>query len=73
MYNTEGRSCNPRSSGKALSFTYSECMPVALSIRHAKRMLCCLLWPFRLYNICLHYFINVKILGRNVTKYKIVF
>ena len=25
MYNTEGCSCNPRCSGKALSITYSEC------------------------------------------------
>jgi hypothetical protein len=70
MYNTEGRSCNPRCNGKTLIITYSERMPVALSIQHAKRLLCCLLWPLRLYSICLHYLINGKILGRNVTKYK---
>ena len=45
-------------------------MPVALSIQHAKRMLCCLLRALRLYSICLHYLINGKNLGRNVTKYK---
>jgi hypothetical protein len=70
MCNTHGSSCKPRCSGKTLSITYSVCMLVALSIQHAKGMLFYLLWPLRLYRICLHYLTNGKIFGRNVTKYK---
>jgi hypothetical protein len=36
--NIEGRSCNHCCRGKAISITYSECVSVALVIRHAKRM-----------------------------------
>jgi hypothetical protein len=36
--NTEVRLCNNRYGGKAVSITYSECVSVALVIRHAKRM-----------------------------------
>ena len=36
--NIEARSCNRCWSGKAIIITYSECVPVALSIQHAKRM-----------------------------------
>jgi hypothetical protein len=34
----EARSCTRCCSGKAISITYSECVPVALGIQHAQRM-----------------------------------
>ena len=39
--------------GKAISITYSECVSVALltSMQSARSLLCCLLWPVRLYYI----------------------
>jgi hypothetical protein len=36
--NTEARSSNNYCSGKAISFTYSEFVPVALFIKYTKRM-----------------------------------
>ena len=36
--NTEARSCNHCCSGKERNITYSECVSVALVIRHALRM-----------------------------------
>jgi len=36
--NLEGRSCNRRCSGKALSVTYSEYVAVALGIQHPMRI-----------------------------------
>jgi hypothetical protein len=36
--NIKARSCNDFCCGKAISITYSECVPVALIMQHAKRM-----------------------------------
>ena len=41
--NIEARSCNRCGSVKAISITYSECVSVALVMRHAKRM-CCIIF-----------------------------
>jgi len=38
LRNIEGRSCNNSCSGKPVSITYSECVSVALGVRHAMRM-----------------------------------
>jgi hypothetical protein len=42
--NIEARSCNDFCCGKAISITYSECVPVALIMQHAKRMRRITLW-----------------------------
>ena len=49
--NIEGRSRQYCSRGKVI--TYSECVFIALFIRHAKRMRVsyCHVWPLRLHNI----------------------
>jgi len=52
----EPRSRNICRRGKAISITYSECVPAALLIQHATRMRRivlshCHLWPVRLYRV----------------------
>ena len=38
LHNTDTRSCNHCCSGKAVSITYSECVSVALGIKHPMHM-----------------------------------
>jgi hypothetical protein len=64
----EACSCNHCSS--AVSITYNVSMSVALGIQHAMRAPNCHLWPFRLYNIILHYLINGTIFEKKVTEHK---
>ena len=49
--NTETRSCNHHSSGKAISVTYCGCVSVALGIQHTKRLRPVVfpLWPLELW------------------------
>jgi hypothetical protein len=69
----EAHSSNHRCSGKAVRFTYSERMFVALSIQHAMSMRHIIL-STRLYNICPYYFINGTIFQdkKKVIAYKIL-
>jgi hypothetical protein len=48
-------------SGKAINISYSECVFLVLSIPHAMRLRYIVIWPLRLYNICLPYPINGNI------------
>ena len=51
--NIEGHWRKHCSRGKEISITYSECVFIALLIRHSKRMRVsyCHVWPLRLYSI----------------------
>jgi hypothetical protein len=69
--NNEARSCYLCCSGKTITISHSECLFVALSIQHAMRMRHIVIWPFRLYNICLPYPINGKIFEKKKTFFNI--
>jgi len=60
----EARSCYHCCSGKAINISHSECVFVALSIQHAMRMRYIVIWPLRLYSICLPYPINGMIFAK---------
>ena len=73
--NIEARSRNHCCRGKAVSVTYSECVSVALVIRHAKSMrsiilssVACLALPY-----FSTYLINGTILGKKLLNIKCVF
>jgi len=77
--NNERRWRKHCSRGKVISITYSECVFIALLIRHAKRMRVsyCHVWSLRLYNIFTHYFETFPTLRRiervRIKKYTLVF
>jgi len=66
----EAHLCNHCCSGKAIYITYSQCVYVALGIRHAIRMRHIVI---QRYNIFPHYPINGTIFERTVIEYKICF
>jgi hypothetical protein len=70
--NIEACSCNHCCRGNTISITYSQCVSVALVIRHAKRsaVLYCHLWPVWLYHIFPHYLINGTIFWKKVIEHK---
>jgi len=64
------RSCNRGCLEQTISITYSECVFLALVIRHEKRMR--LLWLVWLYHIFPRYLINGKIFRKNELNIKCV-
>jgi hypothetical protein len=52
--NIEARSCSHFGRGNAICITYSECVFVALIMRHSKNKRHIVMCPSRLYNIFLH-------------------
>jgi hypothetical protein len=73
--NNQARSRNSCCRGKAIGVTYSECVSVALVIRHewVRAVLYCYQWPDCLYNIFPHYLVNVTIFGKRLLNTKCVF
>jgi hypothetical protein len=71
--NNEERSCNHCCSENAIRITYSECVFVALSIRHAKRMRRIVTCSLPRYTIFFtHSLINGTIFEKkNVTEHKV--
>ena len=65
VHNIEARSRNHCYRGKIISVTKSECAFVSLAIQHerAGAVLCCRLWPIRLYHTFPHYFLIDTISG----------
>jgi len=65
-FNIETRYHNHCCHEKAVRITYSDYVPVALVIQHAKRtrILYCHLWLVRLYHTFQHYLINGTILEK---------
>jgi len=60
--NIEARLCNHCCSGKAISFTYSDCVRSLRCTPCNAHAPYCHLWPARLYHIFPHYLINGTIL-----------
>jgi len=67
--NIEARSHFHCYRGKAMRFTYSEFVSVALVIQHTKCMRCIVIWPLWIYNIFPHYLINGTIFGKKMKRY----
>ena len=55
---------------KAISITYSECVPVALVIQHAKHMRHPVFCGLSCSTIFLHYLINITIFGKKLLNVK---
>jgi hypothetical protein len=66
--NVETRSCNHCCNGKAINITYFECVFVALNIQHEMRVHHIVICDLPGSIIFFHYFINVTIQKKKVTK-----